>query len=135
MIGSMRGWAKELLVAFSVILAIFIVSILESLVPNLMDTITKAGAQAYFWVRALLLTFLVFFGYQTPNIPKLGGARFARERLQDIGLPAGNEHVRSLRQEPPGDVLPHVAGAASSYHQCFFSFKTPHNSCSHRYAV
>jgi hypothetical protein len=85
-IGSLRGWARELLVAFSVVLAIFIVSIMESLVPNLMNIFTDAGARAYFWVRALLLGILVFFGYQTPNIPKLGGARFARERLQDVLL-------------------------------------------------
>lgn len=87
-IGAMRGWAKELLVSFSVILAIFIVSIVESLVPNLVEEITRAGEQAYFWVRSGLLVMLVFFGYQTPNISKLGGPRFARERLQDILLGA-----------------------------------------------
>jgi len=83
-IGMMRGWAKELLVIFSVILAIFVVSILESLVPGLLNSFTQAGTQAYFWLRALILMVLVFFGYQTPNLPKLGGgAKFARERLQD----------------------------------------------------
>jgi len=87
-IGSMRGWGKELLVAFSVILAIFIVSIVESLVPSLIDEVTRSGEQAYFWIRSGLLFLLVFFGYQTPNIPKLGGARFARERLQDVLLGA-----------------------------------------------
>ena len=87
-IGSMRGWAKEMLVSFSVILAIFIVAILESLVPSLIEQITRAGATAYFWVRTLLLFMLVFFGYQTPNIQKLGPSRFARERLQDVLLGA-----------------------------------------------
>jgi uncharacterized membrane protein required for colicin V production len=87
-IGSMRGWAKEMLVGFSVILAIFIVSIVESLVPSLIAEITSAGQQAYFWVRTILLFLLVFFGYQTPNIPKLSGAKFARDRLQDVLLGA-----------------------------------------------
>ncbi len=32
-IGAMRGWARELLVAFSVILALFIISVLENFVP------------------------------------------------------------------------------------------------------
>lgn len=82
-IGSMRGWAKEMLVVFSVVLAVFIISILESVVPGLMQSLTPAGTQAYFWLRAVILLMMVFFGYQTPNIPKLGGARFARERLQD----------------------------------------------------
>ena len=87
-IGSMRGWAKEMLVSFSVILAIFIVSILESLMPSLVEQITRAGATAYFWVRTILLFMLVFFGYQTPNIQKLGPSKFARDRLQDVLLGA-----------------------------------------------
>jgi len=88
LIGSMRGWAKELLVSFAVVLAIFIVSIVEDLAPNLVTEFTRAGTTAYFWVRTVLVIVLVFFGYQTPNLPKLGGARFARERLQDILLGA-----------------------------------------------
>jgi len=32
-IGAMRGWARELLVAFSVILALFITSVVENFVP------------------------------------------------------------------------------------------------------
>ena len=32
-IGAMRGWAKELLVTFSVILAMFILTVLENFVP------------------------------------------------------------------------------------------------------
>lgn len=86
-IGMLRGWAKELLVIFSVILAIFIISILEMLLPGLMNQLTPAGTQAYFWLRAFVLLALVFFGYQTPNIPRLGGGgKFARERLQDALL-------------------------------------------------
>ncbi len=86
-VGLLRGWAKELLVIFSVILAIFIISILEMLLPGLMNQLTPAGTQAYFWLRAFILLVLVFFGYQTPNIPRLGGGgKFARERLQDAML-------------------------------------------------
>jgi uncharacterized membrane protein required for colicin V production len=85
-IGSMRGWAREMLVAFSMILAIFIVSVVEDLVPDLVLDLTTSGDQAYFWVRTILLVVLVFFGYQTPNISKLGSAKFARERLQDTLL-------------------------------------------------
>ena len=86
-IGMLRGWAKELLVIFSVILAIFIISILEMLLPGLMNQLTPAGTQAYFWLRALILMTLVFFGYQTPNLSRLGGGgKFARERLQDAML-------------------------------------------------
>lgn len=85
-IGSLRGWAKEILVTFSVVLAIFIVFILQGILPGLMNSLTPAGTAAFFWLRAGILTVLVFFGYQTPSLPKIGGQRFARERLQDVLL-------------------------------------------------
>lgn len=82
-IGAMRGWAKELMVTFSVVLGLFIITLLEQFVPPL-----KAGLGdvARFWVRTVVFTLLVFFGYQTPNIKAIAGARFARERLQDVLL-------------------------------------------------
>ncbi len=85
-IGAMRGWAREMLVSFAVILALFIVSVLEKFVPFVSQTL-EGSPQLWFWVRSGLVLALVFFGYQTPNIPRLAGNnRFARERLQDILL-------------------------------------------------
>ncbi len=90
-VGLMRGWARELLVTFAVILAIFIIFILETLLPQFFTSLNELGAKAYFWFRSMILMVLVFFGYQTPNMPKLAGARFARERLADslLGLVLG----------------------------------------------
>ncbi len=87
-IGAMRGWAKELMVTFSVVLSLFIVTLLEQFVPPLREGI---GEVPRFWVRTVIITLLVFFGYQTPNIKAIAGARFARERLQDtlLGLIIG----------------------------------------------
>jgi uncharacterized membrane protein required for colicin V production len=80
-IGMTRGWAKELLVTFSVILSLFILTVLEKFVPFIRDNLTGANL---FWLRGSLLAALVFFGYQGPNIPRLAGTnRFVRERLQD----------------------------------------------------
>lgn len=85
-IGAMRGWARELLVSFAVILALFITSVLERFVPFIRDTLATMP-EALFWLRTGILVTLVFFGYQTPNIPRLAAQnRFARERLQDILL-------------------------------------------------
>lgn len=81
-IGAMRGWAKELLVTFSVILGIFIINVLERYVPAIYQTIAGEGT-AQFWLRALIVIILVFFGYQTPNIQRLAGNRFVREKFQD----------------------------------------------------
>jgi uncharacterized membrane protein required for colicin V production len=85
-IGAMRGWAKELMVTFSVILALFIITVLENFVPMIRNAIAASGPSMQFWIRATIVILLSFFGYQTPNIRALAGARFARERLQDTLL-------------------------------------------------
>ena len=85
-IGAMRGWARELLVAFSVVLALFITTVLERFVPFITNTL-GAIPPTLFWLRTAIVIALVFFGYQTPNIPRLAAQnRFARDRLQDILL-------------------------------------------------
>jgi len=82
-IGAMRGWAKEMLVTASAILALFIITVLETYVKGLTQTFAEPGSTGQFWMRVAIIVLLTFFGYQTPNIPRIGGERFARERLQD----------------------------------------------------
>ena len=84
-IGAMRGWARELLVSFSVILALFIISVLERFVPFIRDTLSQIPS-TLFWVRTAMIIALVFFGYQTPNISRFAGNKFARERFADTLL-------------------------------------------------
>jgi uncharacterized membrane protein required for colicin V production len=87
LIGAMRGWARELLVTFAVVLALFILSVLERFVPFIRDILAGDSPRTLFWLRTMVLLALVFFGYQTPNLPRLAGSnRFARERLQDTLL-------------------------------------------------
>jgi len=80
-IGWMRGWAKELLVSFSVILALALNHVLRRYVPiaaNLSET-----DASLLWVRSITLLVLVYFGYQTViSIPHLA-AKGRTERLQD----------------------------------------------------
>jgi uncharacterized membrane protein required for colicin V production len=87
MIGSMRGWAKEMLVTFGVILSAFLITIMERWVPFINKTIAFEGGATQFWMRTLILLVIIFFAYQTPSLAKLAGSgRFARERLQDTLL-------------------------------------------------
>lgn len=79
-IGAMRGWAKELLVAFSVITSLAVNLLLEKYIPLVRD-LDKASSSV-FWIRTIILTALVYFGYQTVSIPRLA-SKAARERLQD----------------------------------------------------
>jgi hypothetical protein len=81
-VGAMRGWSKEILVTFAVILTLFVISVVETL-PIVGPALTKTP-EIDFYVRVSLLTLLVFFGYQSPSIGRLAGNnRFAREKLQD----------------------------------------------------
>jgi hypothetical protein len=84
-IGAMRGWAKEILVTFSVILGIFIIVLMETYLP-LMSPDSAISQSTRFWIEAAIIGVLVFFGYQTPNLRALAGPRFARERVQDVLL-------------------------------------------------
>ena len=80
-IGWMRGWAKELLVAFSVILSLALNHVIRRYIPiaaNLPET-----DASLFWVRTIILLVLVYFGYQTVvSIPHLA-AKGRTEKLQD----------------------------------------------------
>lgn len=89
-IGTTRGWAKEILVTFSTILGLFIVNLLVTYLP-LLKPDSGISSTTRFWVEGLIIGGLAFFGYQTPNIRVLAGPRFARERLQDtlLGLIIG----------------------------------------------
>ena len=82
-IGAMRGWAKEMMVTASAMLGLFIITVLETYVKGLSETFAVPGSSGQFWMRVAIIVFLTFFGYQTPNLPRVGGERFARERLQD----------------------------------------------------
>ena len=82
-IGAMRGWAKEMLVTASAILGLFVITVLETYVKGLSQSFADSGSTGQFWMRVAIILLLSFFGYQTPNLPRMGGDRFARERLQD----------------------------------------------------
>ncbi|HUF37926.1 MAG TPA: CvpA family protein [Anaerolineales bacterium] len=91
-VGAMRGWAKELLVTFSAVLAIFIVIIMERFVPFITNfgeaTDPVTGAPMDFWIRSILMIVFTFFGYQTPRFPRIQTSKLARERVQDVILGA-----------------------------------------------
>ncbi|RPJ17087.1 MAG: hypothetical protein EHM33_33285 [Chloroflexi bacterium] len=80
-VGGMRGWAKELLVSFSVVLALGLNHIIRRYIP-LAQSLSETDT-SLFWLRTLILLVLVYFGYQTVvSIPHLA-SKATRERLQD----------------------------------------------------
>lgn len=85
LIGGMRGWAKEILVSFSVILALAFSALLEHYVPFIRDVLLSEQSPVLFWMRTGILIMLVFFGYQTPNLARFA-AKMTREKLEHIIL-------------------------------------------------
>jgi hypothetical protein len=80
-IGGMRGWAKELLVGFSVILSLALNHVIRKYIP-LAANLPETDA-SLFWVRTIILLVLVYFGYQTVISIQHLAARARSERLQD----------------------------------------------------
>jgi hypothetical protein len=78
----MRGWAKELLVSFSVVLALTTNHVLRRYIPIVVNL--PEDGTSLFWIRTIIVLTLVYFGYQTvARIPHLA-ARAVREHLQDM---------------------------------------------------
>jgi len=71
LVGSSRGWGKEVLVVASIILSLAAITLLEDLL-NLGGLI---GNQRYlFYVRILIVTLLAYFGYQSPKVSRIAKA-------------------------------------------------------------
>lgn len=85
-IGGLRGWAKEILVLFCMVLALFLDIVITQFVPGAQAALDELSHSAQFSVRALFFLLLAFFGYETPAISLALGAKARRERLEDILL-------------------------------------------------
>ena len=87
LIGAIRGWAKELLVTFSVFMALFCITVLENFVDPIKTYLANIEITSQVWLRMFVMTLIVFFGYQTPNFPRMSeNNRFIREKFQDVIL-------------------------------------------------
>jgi len=82
LIGAVRGWAKEMLVIFSVILALAAITLVEDLL-GFKNTLFKNNPTLQFWFREVTVCVMVFFGYQSPSLPRFKIATEKRDRIQD----------------------------------------------------
>lgn len=70
MVGALRGPAKEVLVSFSVLVAIAFITLVEELLP-LTANLLQEGSMTQYWFRTLTIVLLVIFGYVTPKISSI----------------------------------------------------------------
>jgi uncharacterized membrane protein required for colicin V production len=86
-IGALRGWAKEVLVTFSLVLSIFFLSILEKFAPGIEKSVAGEGVKNLFWIRFAVTVGLAIFGYQSVSIPQISASpRLMRGNLPDTLL-------------------------------------------------
>jgi len=83
-IGGMRGWAKEILVSFSIVLALAFISLIEHYVPFIRDVLPHQSP-TLFWLRTVIIILLVVFGYQSPNLSRIA-PKMTREKLEHVLL-------------------------------------------------
>lgn len=89
-IGFLRGWSKELLVTFSLVLGIFVITVVLEFIPFIKPWLDEGGLARHFAVRAAIMIFFAFFGYQVPKWRRLGDT-LMREKIQDslLGILVG----------------------------------------------
>ncbi len=88
-VGALRGWAKELLVTFSVVLARFIEYVSLLYVPVLsasLSSMQTSEPKAWFYLRIVIFGALVSAGYATTALSAKLGERARKEKLQDTLL-------------------------------------------------
>ncbi len=135
-VGLLRGWAKELLVVFSVILALALTVLLRQYIPlvrNFGDSSTEL-----FWLETIILIALVYFGYQTVALVPHLQSKATRERLQDalfgfiLGAVNGYLIAGSLlfyynqAQYPYPNIISAPTGASAAAIQNMMAYMPPH---------
>jgi hypothetical protein len=77
-IGAARGWAKEVLVIASVILALAAITLMADLLN--LDSLVN-NAVIWYWICIFILTLMVFFGYQSPKMDRIARATEKRGQI------------------------------------------------------
>lgn len=82
LVGAMRGWSKEILVTFTLVLSIFVIVVLLEFVPFMGEYMAQGGESRQVTVRAMILIVFAFFGYQTPKLQRISEV-MVKEKLTD----------------------------------------------------
>ena len=87
LIGAIRGWAKEVIATFSIFLGLYVITVLQTYVPAVKSYLDNSPISSQIGFKAIVLGFVVFCGYQTPNLPMfIQNQRFQRNKMQDLIL-------------------------------------------------
>jgi len=85
LMGALRGWAKEILVLFSIVVALSMRLIFSTYVPFIKDILNRPAIEQ-FYIYTTLIIFMAIAGYAGPVVSARLAGKAAREKLQDILL-------------------------------------------------
>ena len=87
LIGAIRGWAKEVTALFGSVLALFILSVMQSFIPAIKTYLENSPITSQVLFKSSILGIIAFIGYQTPNLPIfMQSPNFKRNQMQDVIL-------------------------------------------------
>ena len=85
LMGALRGWSKEILVLFSIIVALSMRLIFSTYVPFIKDILNR-NPREQFYIYSALIVFMAIAGYAGPVVSARLAGKAVREKLQDILL-------------------------------------------------
>jgi len=71
LIGMNRGWAREILLAFSLVIGICLVTLIQEFLPLLDEMATDLLHGGSVILRSALLALATYLGYRAPNLPRV----------------------------------------------------------------
>ena len=87
LIGAIRGWAKEVTALFGSVLALFILTVLQTYIPAVRTYLENSPISSQVTFRMVVMGFIAFLGYQTPNLPLfMQSQQGKRGQMQDVIL-------------------------------------------------
>ena len=86
LMGALRGWGKEILVTFSIIVALSLRLIFSKYVPFLKDLLISRSLIEQFYIYSILVILMAIAGYAGPVVSARLAGKAVREKLQDFLL-------------------------------------------------
>ena len=86
LMGALRGWAKEILVSFSVMVALFLRLVFSKYVPFVREFLATRNSLELFYIYSGVVIAMALIGYAGPVVSARLAGKAAREKLQDILL-------------------------------------------------
>jgi uncharacterized membrane protein required for colicin V production len=85
LMGALRGWGKEVLVLFSVVVALAMRLIFSQYVPFVKDILARPPIEQ-FYIYSTLIIFMAIAGYAGPVVSARLAGKATREKVQDFLL-------------------------------------------------